>query len=63
MESQVLPAPITSRRSETATQKHNLECATCGYGIARPVPPERCPMCQADGTWVHAAWRPFSAHL
>jgi len=30
-----------------------LECTVCGYGAARPVPPERCPMCQGKGTWIH----------
>jgi len=30
-----------------------LECRACGYGAARPVPPERCPMCQGRGTWIH----------
>jgi rubrerythrin len=31
-----------------------LVCAECGYGIARPVPPERCPMCQDSVAWVPA---------
>ena len=38
----------------------NLECSSCGYGIARSTPPERCPMCQAVDGWVHTPWRPFS---
>jgi rubrerythrin len=44
-----------------ATQKHNLACARCGYGIAVRVAPERCPMCQGAARWVHAASRPFGA--
>jgi DNA-binding NtrC family response regulator len=44
----------------SAAQKLTLECSACGYGIARSTPPERCPMCQKEGTWVHAAWRPFT---
>jgi rubrerythrin len=35
----------------------SLECATCGYGVARSTPPERCPMCQADALWIHAQAR------
>jgi rubrerythrin len=31
-----------------------LVCAECGYGIVRPVPPERCPMCQDTVAWVPA---------
>ena len=23
----------------------DFQCMTCGYGVARPQPPERCPMC------------------
>jgi CheY-like chemotaxis protein len=36
-----------------------LECAACGYGIAGSLPPERCPMCQGKGTWVHPARAAF----
>jgi CheY-like chemotaxis protein len=36
--------------------KRSLECAACGYGIARSVPPERCPMCQGEDTWIHSPW-------
>jgi len=39
-------------------RKLSLECSSCGYGIVRAAPPERCPMCQADA-WVHSPWRPF----
>ena len=41
-------------------QKDSLECSTCGYGIVRSTPPRRCPMCQDEGTWIHAQWRPFA---
>jgi CheY-like chemotaxis protein len=44
-----------------AQQKRSLLCSACGYGIARFAPPERCPMCQGEGTWIHAAWRPYTA--
>lgn len=40
-------------------QRRNLRCAACGYGIVRAAPPERCPMCHGEHTWVHAPWRPF----
>lgn len=35
-------------------------CSVCGYGVARSVPPERCPMCQRPATWLHAPRRPLS---
>ncbi|HVU78637.1 MAG TPA: response regulator, partial [Gaiellaceae bacterium] len=35
----------------------SLRCAGCGYGVARPTPPERCPMCQAENTWLRTAER------
>lgn len=41
-------------------QRLGLECSWCGYGIARSAPPERCPMCQSEGAWIHTPWRPFS---
>jgi CheY-like chemotaxis protein len=42
-------------------QKRTLECSGCGYGIARALPPERCPMCQREDTWIHSPRRPFAA--
>lgn len=30
-----------------------FECSVCGYGVARARPPERCPMCQNEGSWAH----------
>lgn len=44
-----------------ALQQRNLECSACGYGIARAVPPERCPMCQREDPWIHSLWWPFTA--
>lgn len=44
----------------TTRQKLNLECHVCGYGIVSRAAPDRCPMCQRTGVWVHAAWRPFA---
>jgi CheY-like chemotaxis protein len=41
-------------------QKRSLECSVCGYGIARAIPPERCPMCQGEDTWIHTPWRPLA---
>jgi len=40
-------------------QRRSLRCAACGYGIVRAAPPERCPMCHGEDTWVHTPWRPF----
>jgi len=41
--------------------QRTFECSACGYGIARALPPERCPMCQREDTWIHSPWRPFTA--
>ncbi len=38
----------------------DLECSPCGYGAVSQTPPERCPMCRQEGTWIHVRWRPFS---
>jgi rubrerythrin len=35
-------------------RKLNLRCNGCGYGVLRPTPPPRCPMCQAENAWIHA---------
>jgi CheY-like chemotaxis protein len=37
-----------------APLKRSLVCGGCGYGILRPTPPDRCPMCQAENAWVAA---------
>jgi CheY-like chemotaxis protein len=43
-------------------RKRSLVCSGCGYGILRPTPPDRCPMCQAEDSWV-AAPSPSAALL
>jgi hypothetical protein len=43
-----------SRQPEREPHRLRLECSVCGYGAARAVPPERCPMCQREGTWKEA---------
>jgi hypothetical protein len=48
-------------RTDRRSPRRDLHCAACGYGIVRAAPPERCPMCQGEQTWVHAPWRPFSS--
>jgi CheY-like chemotaxis protein len=40
-------------------QRRSLQCAVCGYGIVRAAPPEHCPMCHGEDTWVHTPRRPF----
>jgi hypothetical protein len=40
-------------------EPHSLVCSACSYGVARPVPPERCPMCGQSGAWRHSSRRPF----
>jgi hypothetical protein len=47
------------RRRPSVSQKHALECSSCGYGVTGPVPPRQCPMCRAEDAWVHVPWRPF----
>ena len=37
--------------------KHDLVCGACGYGIMRAIPPDQCPMCQAESAWILAASR------
>jgi CheY-like chemotaxis protein len=45
-----------SRLARTAPTR-DLECSVCGYGVVRSAPPERCPMCQTEGQWVHTRGR------
>ena len=40
-------------------QKAALGCSSCGYGIVCSSPPRRCPMCEAEDSWIGAPWRPF----
>jgi rubredoxin len=39
-----------------------MRCESCGYGVTRSDPPERCPMC-GGADWEEDGWRPFSALL
>jgi hypothetical protein len=57
-----LRALVATQPQALSRQKLDLECSTCGYGAVSRTPPERCPMCQAEGTWIHVRWRPFSRH-
>ena len=50
MSSQVSPVRGARRQDDP---RFTLACSECGYGIARPTPPERCPMCQRETAWVH----------
>jgi CheY-like chemotaxis protein len=34
--------------------RRSFMCSSCGYGVARPAPPERCPMCRRIGVWIEA---------
>jgi len=43
-----------------SSPKLDLECRACGYGVVNRAAPDRCPMCQRTGAWVHRAWRPFA---
>lgn len=35
-----------------AQPARSLECSACGYGVVRSTAPERCPMCQMEGSWL-----------
>ena len=48
---------VEERADPPHAGKLNLSCAGCGYGVVRLVPPERCPMCQAENAWVSASPR------
>jgi CheY-like chemotaxis protein len=50
---------VDGRQEPKQRQVSALECSSCGYGIACPVPPARCPMCQAGDTWIDAPCPPF----
>lgn len=40
--------------------KLDFRCTTCGYGVARLQPPERCPMCTGS-RWQHHPQRHLAA--
>ena len=42
--------------------KLDFRCTTCGYGVARLRPPERCPMC-TGGRWQRHAQTPGAVDL
>jgi CheY-like chemotaxis protein len=44
-----------------ASEQLGLQCSCCGYGVARAVPPERCPMCHRVGPWARAPRRQLSS--
>jgi hypothetical protein len=44
-----------------ATPTEDLQCASCGYGIAS-ARPMLCPICRG-AIWEPAPWRPFSGRL
>jgi CheY-like chemotaxis protein len=41
-------------------QKSAFVCSSCGYGIARRVPPARCPMCQREESWRRPRTRRYA---
>ena len=41
---------------ESDERRTDLVCSHCGYGVARPTPPRRCPMCQTRDAWVRARY-------
>jgi rubrerythrin len=64
MESMAIPRQIQALegqpRQNGRPRRLDLACSVCGYGALCASPPERCPMCQMEGTWTHTPWRPFS---
>lgn len=54
-----LQSRVRGRVGPTPRQKQALECSSCRYGIVCSRLPARCPMCQTEGAWIHAPWRPF----
>ena len=57
MSSHVSPLQEAHRQDDP---RFALRCSACGYEIAHATPPERCPMCQRETTWIHRLWRPFN---
>ena len=47
-------------RPADVSRKVTLECSACGYGIARSMPPERCPMCHSEDAWLYASRLPLA---
>jgi CheY-like chemotaxis protein len=44
-------------------EKLAFACRTCGYGVARSAPPDRCPMCHGTDTWIPTPLRRRRMHL
>ena len=57
---QLLPADDDEAPRSRSGPTIHFECSVCGYGARRSTPPERCPMCQGEATWIRAPWRGFS---
>jgi rubrerythrin len=49
--------------ASSAPDKITLSCTRCGYGVLRPTPPERCPMCQSANAWIVSSRRPTAPVL
>jgi rubredoxin len=47
---------------EQQAPKLDFRCATCGYGVARLRPPERCPMCSGS-RWQQQSQRHVTADM
>jgi rubrerythrin len=42
-----------AQETDARADSLSLLCSQCGYGVARSLPPARCPMCQARGhSWL-----------
>lgn len=48
---------LAEARSPGEPARLGFVCASCGYGVIRSAPPERCPMCQEEDCWSNAASR------
>ena len=44
---------------DESTEPSDLVCSVCGYGVARPIPPEHCPMCRERDAWTPMRRRRF----
>jgi rubrerythrin len=50
----VWSAAADAHFEEEPPSKLDLRCTRCGYGVLRPTPPRRCPMCQTENAWIYA---------
>jgi DNA-binding NarL/FixJ family response regulator len=44
--------PRVDETVSALARRLDLTCSMCGYGIVSRKPPERCPMCHVDATWM-----------